>query len=121
MQDNESLREFMKRFSQAVLGEAYKIDVVCRSSSEASVRAPHFSNHSLKSLLQRWTTYSDVQTNTQCSKMTCEQPPSKDHEEMCLPQGTWSHNRNVQVPPLFGRKAHQGGTFKAIPPLRCQR
>ncbi|KAL6322141.1 hypothetical protein AAG906_005081 [Vitis piasezkii] len=40
---------------------------------------------------------------------------------MCLPQGTWSHNRDMQVPPLFGRKTHQGGTFKAIPPLRCRR
>ena len=49
----------------------------CRSSSEASVQAPHFSNHSLKSLLRRWTTCSDVRANTQCSKMMCEQPPSK--------------------------------------------
>ncbi|RVW67846.1 hypothetical protein CK203_060991 [Vitis vinifera] len=40
-------------------------------------RHPIFSNHSLKSLLQRWTTCSEVQTNTQCSKMTYEQPPSK--------------------------------------------
>ncbi|KAL6347625.1 hypothetical protein AAG906_026153 [Vitis piasezkii] len=38
---------------------------------------------------------------------------------MCLPQGTWSHNRDMQVPPVSGREAHQSRTFKAIPPLRC--
>ncbi|RVW28789.1 hypothetical protein CK203_108247 [Vitis vinifera] len=47
-----------------------------RSSSEASVQALHFSNHWLKSLLQRWMTYSDEPTNIQCSKMTYVQPPT---------------------------------------------
>ncbi|RVW21171.1 hypothetical protein CK203_105319 [Vitis vinifera] len=40
---------------------------------------------------------------------------------MCLPQGAWSHNGRMQVPPLFGRKAHKSGTLKTIPPLRCRR
>nr|CAN65418.1 hypothetical protein VITISV_016768 [Vitis vinifera] len=48
-----------------------------RSSNEASVQALHFSNHWLKSLLLRWTTYSDEPTNIQCSKMTYVQPPNK--------------------------------------------
>ncbi|RVW84453.1 hypothetical protein CK203_041254 [Vitis vinifera] len=88
MQDNESLREFVKRFGQAVLQvEACSMDVSYRSSSEASVQALHFSNHWLKSLLQRWMTYSDEPTNIQCSKMTCVQPPNKfwlpdDHLEV---------------------------------------
>nr|CAN79252.1 hypothetical protein VITISV_038224 [Vitis vinifera] len=67
MQDNESLREFVKRFGQAVLQvEACSMDAVL-----------HFSNHWPKSLLRRWTTCSDEPTNIQCSKMTYVQPPSK--------------------------------------------
>ncbi|RVW82859.1 hypothetical protein CK203_051159 [Vitis vinifera] len=31
---------------------------------------------------------------------------------MCLPQGAWSHNGRMQVPPLFGRKVHQAGHLK---------
>ncbi|RVX18328.1 hypothetical protein CK203_006624 [Vitis vinifera] len=31
---------------------------------------------------------------------------------MCLPQGAWSHNGRMQVPPLFGRKAHKAGHLK---------
>ncbi|RVW67214.1 hypothetical protein CK203_063633 [Vitis vinifera] len=45
MQDNESLREFVKRFGQAVLQvEAYSMDAVLQIFNEASVQAPHFSN-----------------------------------------------------------------------------
>nr|CAN83396.1 hypothetical protein VITISV_021698 [Vitis vinifera] len=67
MRDNESLREFVKRFGQAVLQiEACSMDA-----------ALHFSNHWPKSLLQQWTICSDVRTNIQCSKMTYAQPPSK--------------------------------------------
>ncbi|RVW44901.1 hypothetical protein CK203_112962 [Vitis vinifera] len=31
---------------------------------------------------------------------------------MCLPQGTRSHDRNMQKPPVSGREAHQGRTLK---------
>ncbi|RVW72060.1 hypothetical protein CK203_054044 [Vitis vinifera] len=32
---------------------------------------------------------------------------------MSLPQGAWSHNGRMQVPSLFGRETHKGGTLKA--------
>ncbi|RVW57542.1 hypothetical protein CK203_093092 [Vitis vinifera] len=31
---------------------------------------------------------------------------------MCLPQGTRSHDRNMQEPPVSGREAHQAGHLK---------
>ncbi|RVW56321.1 hypothetical protein CK203_114168 [Vitis vinifera] len=78
MRDNESLREFVKRFGQAVLQiEVCSMDAVLQSSREAFVQALHFLNRWQKSLLQRWTICSDVLTNIQCSKMTCVQPLSK--------------------------------------------
>ncbi|RVW61355.1 hypothetical protein CK203_032066 [Vitis vinifera] len=146
MQDNESLREFVKRFGQAVLQvEACSMDAVLQIFNEASVQALHFSNHWLKSLLQRWMTYSDEPTNIQCSKMTYVQPPSKfwlpdghleglsdfkwprpigtdpstrDRKEMCLPQGSWPYNRDMPIFPVSGRKTHKSRAFEAIPPIR---
>ncbi|RVW53906.1 hypothetical protein CK203_072908 [Vitis vinifera] len=78
MQDNESLREFVKRFGQAVLQvEACSMDVVLQIFKRSICPGTPFSNHCLKSLLQRWMTYSDEPTNIQCSKMTYVQPPNK--------------------------------------------
>ncbi|RVW96535.1 hypothetical protein CK203_029657 [Vitis vinifera] len=37
---------------------------------------------------------------------------------MCLPQGPWSYNRDMPVPPVSGREAHQSRTFKTVPSLR---
>ncbi|RVW85880.1 hypothetical protein CK203_035324 [Vitis vinifera] len=48
MRDNESLREFVKRFGQAVLQiEVCSMDAVLQSSREAFVQALHFSHESL--------------------------------------------------------------------------
>ncbi|RVW28495.1 hypothetical protein CK203_103978 [Vitis vinifera] len=71
MQDNESLREFVKRFGQAVLQvEACSMDAVLQIFKRSICPGTPFSNHWLKSLLLRWMTYSDEPTNIQCSKMT---------------------------------------------------
>ncbi|RVX08946.1 hypothetical protein CK203_013860 [Vitis vinifera] len=145
MQDNESLREFVKRFGQAVLQvEACRWMLSYRSSSEASVQALHFSNHWPKSLLQ-WMTYSDVPTNIQCSKMTYVQPPAsfgcrtaracptssgldpwngpihKDRSRRCAFHKDHGHTTETCRLPVSGRKAHQSRTFEAIPPLRYWR
>ncbi|RVW75377.1 hypothetical protein CK203_052957 [Vitis vinifera] len=53
------------------------MDAVLHIFKRSICPGTHFSNHSLRSLLRRWTTYSGVRANTRCSKMTCEQPPSK--------------------------------------------
>ncbi|RVW44587.1 hypothetical protein CK203_104468 [Vitis vinifera] len=78
MQDNESLREFVKRFGQAVLQvEACSMDAVLQIFKRSICPGTPFFESLAKSLLQRWMTYSDEPTNIQCSKMTYVQPPSK--------------------------------------------
>ncbi|KAL6322784.1 hypothetical protein AAG906_019053 [Vitis piasezkii] len=47
------------------------------SSNEAYAQAPHYLNHSLKSLPRQWMTCSGAQANTQCWKMMCVRPPNK--------------------------------------------
>ncbi|RVW38390.1 hypothetical protein CK203_090260 [Vitis vinifera] len=72
MQDNESLREFVKRFGQAVLQvEACSMDAVLQIFKRSICPGTPFFESLAKNLLQRWTTCSDVPTNIQCSKMTC--------------------------------------------------
>ncbi|RVW66980.1 hypothetical protein CK203_064067 [Vitis vinifera] len=78
MQENESLREFVKRFGQAVLQvEAYNMDAILQIFKRSICLGTPFFESRAKSLLRRWTTYSGAPSNTQCSKMTCEQLPSK--------------------------------------------
>nr|CAN68845.1 hypothetical protein VITISV_032037 [Vitis vinifera] len=79
MRDNESLREFVKRFGQAVLQiEACSMDAVLQIFKRSICPGtPFFEDRWSKSLLQRWTICSDVLTNIQCSKMTYVQPLSK--------------------------------------------
>ncbi|RVW21287.1 hypothetical protein CK203_110079 [Vitis vinifera] len=153
MQDNESLREFMKRFGQAVLQvEAYSMDAVLQIFKRSICPGtPFFESLAKKppttmdDLFRRANKYSmledDVQAATQqvlvagqasrsgaerSAKLPdwprpfdrrCLDPLERTHPKeiiakMCLPQGTWSHNRDMQVPPIFGRKAHQGGHLK---------
>ncbi|RVW73052.1 hypothetical protein CK203_061068 [Vitis vinifera] len=88
MQDNESLREFVKRFGQAVLQvEACSMDAVLQIFKRSICPGTPFFESLAKNLLQQWMTYS-APTNIQCSKMTYVQPPSKfwlpdGHLEAC--------------------------------------
>ncbi|RVW82261.1 hypothetical protein CK203_041721 [Vitis vinifera] len=78
MKDNESLREFVKRFGQAVLQiEVCSMDAVLQIFKRSICPGTPFSNRWRKNLLQRWTICSDALTNIQCSKMTYVQPLSK--------------------------------------------
>nr|CAN73655.1 hypothetical protein VITISV_002495 [Vitis vinifera] len=89
MQDNKSLREFVKRFGQAIL-----------QVEACSMDAP-------KNLLQRWTTCSDVPKNIQCSKMTYGRPPSKSwllDRHLEVAQKEMLNLRTGQGRPIGGRK-----------------
>ncbi|RVW80435.1 hypothetical protein CK203_042313 [Vitis vinifera] len=62
MQDNESLREFVKRFGQAVLQvEACSMDAVLQIFKRSICPGTPFFESLAKSLLQQWMTYSDAQ------------------------------------------------------------
>ncbi|RVW32651.1 hypothetical protein CK203_076491 [Vitis vinifera] len=110
MQDNESLREFVKRFGQAILQvEAYSMDAVLESSSEASVQAPHFLNRLLKSLLcddgrlvQRANKYSmledDVRAATQQASLGCGQTSRSGAESAKLPDRPRPSDRRQEGP-----------------------
>ncbi|KAL6312808.1 hypothetical protein AAG906_022536 [Vitis piasezkii] len=78
MRDNESLREFVKRFGQAVLQiEACSMDAVLQIFKRSICPGTPFFESLAKSLLQRWMTCSEGLINIRCSKMTYVQPPSK--------------------------------------------
>ncbi|RVX16969.1 hypothetical protein CK203_003060 [Vitis vinifera] len=186
MQDNESLREFVKRFGQVVLQvEAYSMDAVLQIFKRSIYPGtPFFESLAKKppttmdDLFQRASKYSmlenDVRAATQ-QIMVAEQasrsgaersaklpdrprpsdrrqeglsrpepppltpisisyekllpmiqdmfdfrwprplgmdPSKKDHSKKCVFHKGMSHNGGVQVPPLFGRKAHKGGHLK---------
>ena len=67
MQENETLREFVKRFGQAVLQvESYSIDAVLQIFKRSICPGPPSSSPSPKNLLQPWTIYSGVRVNTPC-------------------------------------------------------
>ena len=71
MQENESFRDFMKRFKQVYSKWSPAAwTPFYRSSSETSIRARHSLSLLLKNCLQQWTIYSNQQTSTPCSKMT---------------------------------------------------
>ncbi|RVW71269.1 hypothetical protein CK203_062690 [Vitis vinifera] len=113
MRDNESLREFVKRFGQAVLQiEVCSMDAVLQIFKEASVQALHFSNRWPKSLLQRWTICSDVLTNIQCSKMTYVQPLSK----FWLPDGLLEITRTDMPNLRTGQNQLTGGRTGRVTP-----
>ncbi|KAL6347119.1 hypothetical protein AAG906_012700 [Vitis piasezkii] len=62
MQDNESLREFVKRFGQAVLQvEACSMDAVLQIFKRSICPGTPFFESLAKSLLQRWMTCSACQ------------------------------------------------------------
>ena len=79
MQENESLRKFMKRFGQVVLQvESYSMDVVLQIFKRSICLGTQF----FESLAKPpppwlWTTCSGVQTNIQCLKMMYAQLPNR--------------------------------------------
>ncbi|RVW63609.1 hypothetical protein CK203_057395 [Vitis vinifera] len=89
MQDNESLREFVKRFGQAVLQvEACSMDAVLQIFKRSICPGTPFFESLAKKPLQQWMTYSDAPTNIQCSKMTaCPTSDGLDPLERTHPQG----------------------------------
>ncbi|RVW81466.1 hypothetical protein CK203_035184 [Vitis vinifera] len=112
MQDNESLREFVKRFGQAVLQvEACSMDAVLQIFKRSICPGTPFFESLAKSLLQRWMTYSDEPTNIQCSKMTYVQPPSK----FWLPDGHLEvSGRNAKPPDRPSVRSKAGGRVARI-------
>ncbi|KAL6333776.1 hypothetical protein AAG906_028962 [Vitis piasezkii] len=147
MQDNESLREFVKRFGQAVLQvEACSMDAVLQIFKRSICPGtPFFESLAKKppttmdDLFKRANKYSmledDVRAATQqvmvagqaaraVRKEMLNLRTGQGHltggrkgQEVCLPQRSWPYNRDMSGSPVPGRKARQSRTFKAIPPL----
>ncbi|RVW42831.1 hypothetical protein CK203_079967 [Vitis vinifera] len=141
MQDNESLREFVKRFGQAVLQvEACSMDAVLQIFKRSICPGtPFFESLAKKppttmdDLFRRANKYSMLEDDVRVQppnkfwlpddhlewpRPQGTDPSTRDRSKRCLPQGTRSHDRNMQEPPVSGREAHQGRTSKAISPLR---
>ncbi|RVW70756.1 hypothetical protein CK203_058066 [Vitis vinifera] len=108
MQDNESLREFVKRFGQAVLQVEAAVWMLSYKIFKRSIcpGTPFFESLAKKPP----TTMDDLfrrANNIQCSKMTCVQPPNKfwlpdDHLEVTRRE--MLNLRTGQGRPIGGRR-----------------
>ncbi|RVW90530.1 hypothetical protein CK203_031039 [Vitis vinifera] len=126
MQDNESLREIVKRFGQAVLQvEAYSMDAVLQIFKRGICPStPFFESLTKKpptkmdDLFRRANKYSmledDVRAATQQVLVAGQASRSGANRNAKLLDRPRPSNRRQegQVPPLFGQKAHKGGTLK---------
>ncbi|RVW60307.1 hypothetical protein CK203_084063 [Vitis vinifera] len=195
MQDNESLREFVKLFGQAVLQvEAYSMDVVLQIFKRSICPSTPFFEPLAKKppttmddLFRRANKYSMLEDNVRAATQQVlvvgqasrsgtersaklpdrprpfdrrqegsshpERPPltplsisyekllpmiqglsdfrwprplgtdpsKRDHSKRCAFHKEHGHQQKHAGASIIGRKAHQGRTFKAIPPLRCRR
>ncbi|RVW59792.1 hypothetical protein CK203_100619 [Vitis vinifera] len=118
MQDNESLREFVKRFGQAVLQvEACSMDAVLQIFKRSICPGTPFFESLAKKPPTTMDTCSDVPTNIQCSKMTCVQPPSKFWLPDDASRGDTERNAKPPDRPRPSDRRHEGPSRPDRPPL----
>ncbi|KAL6312998.1 hypothetical protein AAG906_012405 [Vitis piasezkii] len=105
MRDNESLREFVKRFGQAVLQiEACSMDAVLQIFKRSICPGtPFFESLAKKppttmdDLFRRANKYSMLEDDIRAPLETHRNGPihEKPQQEVCLPQRPWSYNRDM--------------------------